>query len=220
MISLAVSLFITGTDTGVGKTYLTLQLLRLLRARGLRCAGFKPICCGDRRDAELLLAASSEGLTIDEINPLWLHTPLAPFAASLIEHVEIDTNRLLDAFEKLTTRCDCVLVEGVGGWLVPITQNYFVSDLAGAMKLPVLVVAQNRLGCLNHTLLTLRNIEAAGARCSGVVLHSAQATDDIAAATNSDMLRRLIDAPMLPTVTEQLTELPLEWLRALDSNRE
>jgi dethiobiotin synthetase len=220
LISLAVSLFITGTDTGVGKTYLTLQLLRLLRARGLRCAGFKPICCGDRRDAELLLAASSEGLTIDEINPLWLRTPLAPFAASLIEHVEIDTNRLLDAFEKLTTRCDCVLVEGVGGWLVPITQNYFVSDLAGAMKLPVLVVAQNRLGCLNHTLLTLRNIEAAGARCSGVVLHSAKATDDIAAATNSDMLRRLIDAPMLPTVTEQLTELPLEWLRALDSNRE
>src|SRR5712692_4730609 len=112
------------------------------------------------------------------------------------------------------------VVEGVGGWLVPIRADYFVANLAAAMKLPVLVVAQNRLGCLNHTLLTLRNIEAAGARCSGVVLHSVKATDDIAAATNSDMLRRLIDAPMLPTVTEQLTELPLEWLRALDSNRE
>jgi dethiobiotin synthetase len=75
----------------------------------------KPICCGDRRDAELLLAASSEGLTIDEINPLWLHTPAAPFAASLVEHVDVEIEFLLDHFEKMNRRFDLLLVEGVGG---------------------------------------------------------------------------------------------------------
>jgi dethiobiotin synthetase len=77
-----VSLFITGIDTGVGKTHTTVQLLRVLRVSGMRCAGMKPICYGDRRDAELLLAAGSEGLTIGEINPVWLKTPVAPFAAA------------------------------------------------------------------------------------------------------------------------------------------
>ena len=116
------SLFITGTDTGLGKTFLSVQLLRLLRERGLRCAGLKPICCGDRHDAELLLAASPGGLTIDEINPLWLRTPVAPFAASLVERVEIDAKRLIDGFEEINRRFDVVLVEGVGGWMVPITK--------------------------------------------------------------------------------------------------
>ena len=83
------SLFVTGTDTGVGKTHTVIQLLRLLRASGARCAGMKPICCGDRRDAELLLAAGSGGLTIDEINPVWLKTPVAPLAAAHIEHAKI-----------------------------------------------------------------------------------------------------------------------------------
>jgi dethiobiotin synthetase len=87
-----VSLFITGTDTGVGKTHTTVQLLRLLRASGMRCAGMKPICCGDRRDAKLLLAAGSEGLTIGKINPVWLKTPVAPFAAARIEQVRSTSN--------------------------------------------------------------------------------------------------------------------------------
>lgn len=77
------SFFLTGTDTGVGKTFCAIQLLRLGREAGLRCAGMKPICCGDRGDAERLLAASSEGLTIDELNPVWLKTPVAPFAATV-----------------------------------------------------------------------------------------------------------------------------------------
>ena len=73
------SFFVTGIDTGVGKTHTIVQLLRLLRGSGMRCAGMKPICCGDRRDAELLLAAGMDGLTINEVNPLWLKTPAAPF---------------------------------------------------------------------------------------------------------------------------------------------
>ena len=109
------SFFITGTDTGVGKTHTAVQLLRLLRANGRSCAGFKPICCGDRRDAELLLSASANGLTIDEINPLWLKTPAAPLTAAQIEAVNINIEPLLDAFRKLAARIDDVFVEGVGG---------------------------------------------------------------------------------------------------------
>jgi dethiobiotin synthetase len=210
-----VSLFVTGTDTAVGKTYLTVQLLRLLRACGVRAAGMKPICCGDRHDAELLLAASSEGMTIDEVNPLWLRTPVAPFAASLVEQVEIDTARLVDAFEEMKRRFDFLVVEGVGGWLVPITRDYFVSDLAAAMNLPVLVVAQNKLGCLNHALLTLQSVAAKKLRCAGVVLNPLAGSSDIATATNADVLGKIVDLPILPPLNDEVSDLSQNWCRAL-----
>ena len=166
------NLFLTGTDTGVGKTHTAVQLLRAGRAAGLRCAGMKPICCGDRDDALQLLAASSEGLTIDELNPVWLKTPAAPFSASLIEQVEIDDKQLIEKLHALEERFDCVVVEGVGGWLVPIRRDFFVADLAALVNLPVVVVAMNRLGCLNHTILTVRSVVAHGLVCAGVVLNS------------------------------------------------
>ena len=130
------SLFITGADTGVGKTHIAARLLRLLRASGVLCAGMKPICCGDRRDAEMLLAAGSDGLTIDEVNPVWLKTPAAPIVGSLMEKAPIEVEKILAGFQNLQRRVEHV-VEGVGGWLVPIRSDYFISDLAAAMKLPV-----------------------------------------------------------------------------------
>ena len=120
------SLFVTGTDTGVGKTHTPVQLLRLLAASGVRCAGMKPICCGDRRDAEMLLAAGSDGLTIDDVNPVWLKTPAAPIVGSLLERVPIDAEKILSAFQILQRRVEHVIVEGTGGWLVPIQSDYFV----------------------------------------------------------------------------------------------
>ncbi|HEX4653020.1 MAG TPA: dethiobiotin synthase [Candidatus Udaeobacter sp.] len=124
------SLFITGTDTGVGKTYIAVRLLHLLRACGVRCAGIKPICCGDRRDAEALLAAGSDGLNIDDVNPVWLKTPAAPIVGSLLEKVAIDVDRILAAFSVLQGDVEYVIVEGTGGWMVPLRSNYFVGDLA------------------------------------------------------------------------------------------
>lgn len=213
------SFFITGTDTGVGKTHTVVQLLRLLRANGRSCAGFKPICCGDRQDAELLLAASAPGLTIDEINPLWLKTPAAPLTAAQTEDVKIDIERLFDAFRMLRARVDNVFVEGVGGWMVPIDSDYFVKDLAVEMGLPVLVVAQNRLGCLNHTLLTVRSVQAANLHCAAVVLNSPSSSTDIAETTNATVLASILDVPMVPQLGENTAELPQEWRRILGFRR-
>ena len=213
------SLFITGTDTGVGKTHTAIQLLRLLRASGTRCAGMKPICCGDRCDAELLLAAGSEDLRIEEINPIWLKTPAAPLVGSLTEGTNIDIERILAAFHALQNRVEHVLVEGVGGWLVPVRHDYFMSDLAVEMALPVLVAVQNRLGCLNHTALTVRSIAAHRLRCTGVVLNGPPDPGDIAAVTNLDILRKIIDPPLLSGLTENLDQLPADWRLMIDSTR-
>ncbi|HEX7518033.1 MAG TPA: dethiobiotin synthase [Chthoniobacterales bacterium] len=209
------NLFLTGTDTGVGKTQTAVQLLRAGRASGLRCAGMKPICCGDRNDAERLLAASSEGLTIDEVNPVWLKTSAAPLSASLIEQVVIDEQRLVDALHKLEDCFDFVVVEGVGGWLVPIRGDFFVSDLATRMKLPVMVVAQNRLGYLNHTSPTVRSVVEHGLVCAGVVWDDTAGLTDIASTTNADILRQMLDVPILPMLAEEAAELTAEWRTAV-----
>jgi dethiobiotin synthetase len=213
-----VSLFITGTDTAVGKTHTAIQLLRLLRASGTPCAGMKPICCGDRRDAEMLLAAGSDGLTIDEVNPIWLKTPAAPIVGSFLENANVDIERIFVAFRALQDRVEHVVVEGVGGWLVPIRSDYFVSDLAAAMKLPVLVVAQNRLGCLNHAALTVRSVVGHGLGCVGLALNSPdpEPPDDIAALTNADILRKILDVPVLDGLGENLTQLPPGWRHIID----
>jgi dethiobiotin synthetase len=210
-----VSLFVTGSDTGVGKTHTVVQLLRSLRRAGISCAGFKPICCGDRKDAEQILAGSDSGLTIDDVNPVWLKAPLAPLPAARLENVNIDIDQIFAAFESLRAHAKVVIVEGVGGWLVPIRADYFVSDLAAAMNLPVLVAVMNRLGCLNHTLLTVRSVKDRGLSCVGVTLNEIPSATDLAVASNADVLRELVDVPILPALNEQIGELAPVWQWAL-----
>ena len=213
------SVFLTGTDTGVGKTHTAVQLLRLARTSGLRCVGYKPICCGDRGDAEQLLAAGSDGVSIDEVNPLWLQMPAAPLPAAQAEGVEIDTAQLLEGLARLQVRFEFVVVEGVGGWLVPILRDYFVSDLAREMKLPVLVVVLNRLGCLNHTLMTVRGIAAEGLECAGIVLNSPGAEQDAAMRSNRAVLEQVSDTRILPGLSPELREMPPEWAQMVQRLR-
>ena len=191
MPPLPMQLFITGTDTDAGKTYVTALLLEAMRQRGLRAAGFKPFCCGTREDAATLLQAGAKGLTLDAINPVWLKTPASPFAAALIENRTVDMDAVNESFSALTMQMDHVLVEGVGGWEVPLREGMTAADFAQELDLPVLVVVNNRLGALNHALLTVRNIESRGMRCLGVVLNYAAPGRDAASISNGMILARM-----------------------------
>lgn len=208
------SYFVTGTDTGVGKTHTIVQILQRYRAIGRRAVGMKPICCGDRDDVTRLLAAGSEGLTLDQINPVWLQTPAAPLVAARTEDYDLKPELLVDAFRFLQERVPTVFVEGVGGWLVPITTDFKVSDLARSLGLPVLLVVQNRLGCLNHALLTLEAIRATGLRCAAVVLNDFAGTRDLAMATNREVLDEFCGVPVL-TESGELQEALPDRLEAL-----
>ena len=130
--------FITATDTGAGKTYVTSLLLRSLTAENRSAAGYKPISCGDREDAEQLLAASTPTpqLDLDRINPVHFKTPAAPLAASMIENRAPDLTLIKNTYAALSAEFDHVLVEGVGGWEVPIVDGYHIGDLAQELDLP------------------------------------------------------------------------------------
>ena len=199
--------FITGTDTGVGKTFVTALLLRGLRARGVDAVGFKPICCGGREDAETLHSAAGNRLTLNEVNPVWLRTPAAPYVAAMIENRQIDLALIREVYAGLCARHESVLVEGVGGWLVPILADYTVADLAREMDLPVIVVVANRLGALNHTALTLANIRQLGVPCAGLILNQVLPSDDIqpddaiAKTTNASILEQWQAAPILHEIS-------------------
>ena len=206
--------FITGTDTGVGKTYVTALLIRHLRARGLDAVGFKPICCGSREDAEILHTAAGGALSLNEVNPVWFRAPAAPYAASLIENRAVDLALIHEQYAALRARHEAVLVEGVGGWLVPIRTDYTVADLARDCGLPVVVVVHNRLGALNHTALTVRHIQSSGLECAGLVLNdgpsaasSADESNGIAPATNASILEEWLRVPILHTVSSGMPAL-------------
>jgi dethiobiotin synthetase len=144
---------------------------------------------------------------------------VAPFAAARIEQVKIDIECIVAALRALQDRVEHVIVEGVGGWLVPIRADYFVSDLAVEMKLPVLVVALNRLGCLNHTALTVCSIGKHSLPCAGIVLNELPGAADVATATNGDILQEIMDVPLFPGLLENMNELPPGWRRMMDSAR-
>src|SRR5438874_4094546 len=132
--------FLTGTDTGVGKTFVASLLIRGLRAAGLDTVGMKPICCGDRTDADLLYEASGRAIDLDDVNPVWFRAPAAPYTASIIENRQVDLDQIRERFAKLRVAHRSLVVEGIGGWLVPIRRDYFVSDLAAEFDLPIAIV--------------------------------------------------------------------------------
>lgn len=188
--------FITGTDTGVGKTFFTRLLLRSLRAAGIDAVGMKPLCCGDRDDAELLRQAANDQVSLNDVNPVWLRPALAPYTASMIENRPIDLDLIRETFKKLRRTYPSLLVEGVGGWMVPITRDYFVRDLAIDFRLPVVVVVHDRLGALNHTILTVRSIQESGLECAGLVLNRPEPQEE-ACRTNRGILEDVLQLPIL-----------------------
>jgi dethiobiotin synthetase len=194
---------VTGTDTGVGKTFVTSSLVRYARSKGIDSVGMKPICTGDNSDVRRLVEASDSCEPEHLINPVWYRTPVAPYTASIIEDRLIDLAAIREAFETLAGRHSNVLVEGAGGIAVPITVHYDFRDLARDLRLDVIIVSANRLGVLNHTRLTVEAVRAAGLTCSLVALNSVQADADLSQTTNLSVLEHLVDVPVLPIDHDQ-----------------
>lgn len=171
-------------------------------------AASKPVCCGDRDDARQLLEASGrDDLTLDEINPLWLKTPASPMAAALIENRQIDPDSLVESARRLLERADTLIVEGAGGWEVPITAKFTMADLAFGLGFPVIVVVDNKLGALNHTILTVRQIAARGLPCAGLVLNQVSDERDAASISNRVVLEQLLDVPILAELLHDADEI-------------
>jgi len=206
--------FITGTDTDVGKTWFTCWLVRGWRTQGRCAAALKPISAGDREDTRLLREAGGDALSLDEINPVFLREPAAPLAAARAENRTLDFPQLNRAIAQTGKRFSHLAIEGVGGWRVPLAPGYEVRDWARELGLPVVVVARAGLGTLNHTLLTVESIRAAGATCAGVVLNfGASPPSDLAGRTNGALLRDLLGLPLfeLDRAAEAAGKVPL-WL--------
>ena len=201
--------FITGTDTDAGKTYVTCLLLEALKRGGRRAAGFKPFCGGDRGDAVQLLQASADDLSVDQINPVWLKVPAAPYIAALMENRQIDLAAVRAAFDHLSSTHDTVLVEGAGGWEVPVAPGITVADFAQTLALPVIVIVNNKLGALNHALLTIKNLQARGMTCAGLILNHVRDERDPASISNRAVLAAFCDVPVVAEVMHSETEI--EW---------
>ena len=203
--------FVTGTDTEIGKTYSTVALTRALRAAGRTVSVLKPVASGCERidgiwqndDARALLAAAENDQDYASVNPLALIPAIAPHIAAQEAGVELSVARLLQLTE--ATRCradDVLLIEGAGGFLVPLNDRECYADFVQALQLPVILVVGMRLGCINHALLTAEAIRARGLRLAGWVANSPQPTMN-RYAENLAYLREHLPAPLLAEIPWQ-----------------
>ena len=214
--------FITGTDTGVGKTIVTAAILRSFIKKGLKVGAMKVIETGCLNKDGILLPGDGMLLrdmaemndSLDLITPVKLENPVSPLVASKLENIEVDIEKIFRCFDTLKKKYDYVLVEGIGGLMVPITKDekkkstfYFVRDLIKDLGLSVIIVTRPTLGTINHTLLTLEALKSKKIPVKGFIINfSEPAKKDIAEKTNSQVLKELVDAPCLG-VLPYLTEL-------------
>ncbi len=201
------NLFITGTDTGVGKTLVTCAMLSKLRQQGLRVQGMKPVASGCRQtpeglrneDAEMLIRHSSLELDYATVNPYAYHDAVAPHLLAEEQGETIDFELIRRNFLRIAAQSDCTLVEGVGGWMVPLNATQTVADLAIYLDLPVVLVVGMRLGCINHALLSYQAILDSGLSCVGWVAN--QIEDGMPRFDeNISTIRRYLDVPLLATI--------------------
>lgn len=199
--SILSSLFITGTDTGVGKTHIGVKLAVAWREMGVKVGVFKPAESGCESDvpadAKALLDAAQSGQTLDDVCPYWLRAPLAPAEAAEQEGIDISFIELHLRLRKMKKHFDVILVEGAGGIMVPLTENITYMDLVVAANMPVLIVVANRLGCINHALLTERACLSSGARVAGITMNNISGTQTPDMMSNSSVIERLAVSPML-----------------------
>ncbi len=198
------SCFITGTDTEIGKTLVASAIVHLQAEKGYRVAGMKPVAAGAylkgktwcNEDVDSLMQASSLKLDQSLVCPYLFTTPVAPHIASALEGRVIEPNHILKCFRKMRDAADAVVVEGVGGFRVPLTDTFDTADLAVQLDLPVILVVGLRLGCINHALLTVDSIRSRGLNLIGWVANSISPNMD-KSEDNLRALKQRISAPLL-----------------------
>ena len=191
-------IFITGTDTGVGKTLLTGLLLHHLRQTGCHALAMKPFCSGSCADTEFLSAVQDGELTSDEITPFFFAESVAPLVAARKHHRFIRLQDVLRRIRSVAGRCQCLLIEGIGGLLVPLGEGFAVRDLIAKLACEVILVSRNRLGTINHTILTtdaLQDVEMIGLT---IVLMSSQEGDSSTSSNGRILAELLAPTPVLP----------------------
>jgi len=188
---------VTGTDTGVGKTFVTCGLIQAARAIGRRCIGMKPFCTGDLGDVEEITAANGYFLPQHRVNPVWFRAPLAPYVAAMVENRVVDVQAVKETYFALAKEFETVLVEGAGGFLVPILNHYDFRDLAVEWELGIVLVVANRLGTINHALLTVEAIKTRGLPLRAVILNQVDESESLAQQTNPAMLAHLLPMPLI-----------------------
>ena len=188
-------IFVTGTDTGAGKTLLTALLLYQLRANGCHALAMKPFCSGGQADVRLLQSLQRGELTDEEVNPFYFPEPIAPLVSLQKSGRKIGLREVIQRIRNVARRCDTLIVEGSGGLLVPLAENVTVLNLVAKLKPKVIVAGRNRLGIINHTLLTVNALKDNSLRDVSVVLMDTVDLD-ASAATNQKVLTEILDLPV------------------------
>ena len=193
-------LFVTGTDTGVGKTVAAAGFAMTLRARGADVGVMKPFASGGREDALFLKEAAGVSDTLDEINPCFYEAPIAPSEAAKREGAQVDLREAAEAFWKLSERHEFIIVEGAGGLAVPLTEVLTIGDLQQLFPLPLCVVARPSLGTINHTVLTIEYARSRGWDVEGVVFNGLTEEAGLAEETSPGAIEALTGARILGTL--------------------
>jgi dethiobiotin synthetase len=209
MAACPAGLFVTGTDTGVGKTAVACALLRGWAARGVRCVGMKPVAAGGEDDVAALAAAGNVEAPRAARNPFAFAPAIAPHLAAAEAGVPIDLERIRAAYSALVARAERVVVEGAGGVWVPLDASRDMLDIAQALSLPVLLVVGVRLGCLNHALLAAHAIHARGLACTGWVANLIDPQMERIEA-NVQALATRLPAPLVATLAWGRADAP-QW---------
>lgn len=191
------SFFITGTDTNVGKTVIAAALAAVLKKKGTDVGVMKPVATGGWDDARFLIKGSGVKDNVFLVNPYCLATPVAPAIAASIENIKMDIGRITAAYDELSRRHEMLIVEGVGGLLVPIYKKYLVTDLIKDLDLPIIIVATPGLGTINHTLLTISQARRSRIKVLGVIIN------------NYDEATAGIAEKMVPEIIENVGKVPI-----------
>lgn len=193
--------FITGTDTEIGKTAVTAGLATALKQRGQNVGVMKPVAAGSRADAIILQKSAHIPDTLDEINPIYLENPLSPNVAAQIESKTLDIDQIKTTYNSLAKRHNIMLVEGVGGLLVPLLDTYSVADLIVQLNLPIIIVARAALGTINHTLLTIEAAQKRNLNIIGIIYNTVSPhVNHTAAQTSPEIITRISQIPSLGTL--------------------